>query len=259
MRLTIRNQKQKGMASARWLLAASCVALGLVAFYFSMANQAHSANTAGSGSYVGNGQDNRAITGLGFQPDVILLRSGGTAVPIIRTSTMAGDAAKIAGDLGALQPNLVQSLSSDGFTVGTDARVNESGTTYYWVAMRAGSDLTVGSYTGNGTNNRPITGVGFQPDWLVTLGDGGNSVFRGHARRERLLPAYRLPDAGNRIQALQPDGFQIGWTSMSTRTVRPSTTSPGGRGRTSSREPTPATAPITVPSRGSASSRSSPG
>ena len=145
------------------------------------------------------------------QPDVILLRSGGTAVPVIRTSTMAGDATKIAGDLGALQPNLVQSLESDGFTVGTDARVNASGTTYYWVAMKAGSDLTVGSYTGNGTNNRPITGVGFQPDWLVTLGDGGNSVFRPGTLAGNA--SYRLTGfstVGNRIQALQPDGFQIG-------------------------------------------------
>ena len=42
----------------------------------------------------------------------------------IRTSTMSGDAAKPMAGATALTANVIQSLDSDGFTIGTDARVN---------------------------------------------------------------------------------------------------------------------------------------
>ena len=77
--------------------------------------------------------------------------------------------------------------------------------------MKAGSDLAVGSYTGNAADNRSISGVGFQPDWLLTLGDGSNSVFRPGTlagdNSYRITGSVVIP---NRVQALQPDGFQIG-------------------------------------------------
>ena len=48
-----------------------------------------------SGSFVGDGSDNRAFSGLGFTPVmVILLDQTGTQVGVIRTADMAGDAAK---------------------------------------------------------------------------------------------------------------------------------------------------------------------
>ena len=131
-----------------------------------------------TGSYVGDGVDDRQIAGLGFQPALVLVRSNGADPVIMRTSTMVGDASKVLSEVTALQPDLVQSLDADGFTVGTDARVNGAGVTYYWTVMKAGSDLAVGSYVGNGADNRSLSGLGFQPVWVLTFADSKDSLFR---------------------------------------------------------------------------------
>ncbi|MGA2286222.1 MAG: hypothetical protein ABSG55_08135 [Dehalococcoidia bacterium] len=164
-----------------------------------------------TGSFTGSGVDDRQISGVGFQPNVVVVKSATTRVAIIRTSTMNGDAAKILGDTGALAADLIQSLDADGFTIGTDVRVNNSGEAYYWVAMKAGCDLVVGSYVGNGADNRSISGVGFQPAWVVTLGDGNDSVFRpGPISGDASFLMTGTAKAANRIQAVEADGFQIG-------------------------------------------------
>jgi len=142
---------------------------------------------------------------------VIIIKAETDRAGVIRTSTMGGDAAKLLGSAGALVSNYIQSLDADGFTVGSDQDVNQGGTTYYWVAMRAGSDLHVGSYLGNGVDNRSITGVGFQPVWVVTLGDGDDSVFRPDIlagdNSYLMTGTSRIT---NRIQAFEADGFQVG-------------------------------------------------
>jgi hypothetical protein len=160
---------------------------------------------------VGDGLDNRAITGAGFQPDVIFVKCGCGQRPVIRTSTMSGDVSKPIGLLTALQPDRVQSLDANGFTIGADLQVNSSGQTFYWVAMKAGTDLKVGSYTGDGLDNRSIVGVGFQPDWAITLGDGEDSWFRPGTLAGDA--SYGVDGSGsytNRIQALEAEGFQVG-------------------------------------------------
>ena len=164
-----------------------------------------------TGSYAGNSVNARQISGIGFQPDVVIIKSGSARAAIIRTSTMSGDKSKVIGDTGNLVSGLVESITSDGFTVGTDNRVNVTGDSYYWVAMKAGSDMKVGSYVGNGVDNRSITGVGFQPAWVVTLGDGNDSVFRpGPLAGDASFTMTGTGSAANQIQALQADGFQVG-------------------------------------------------
>ena len=87
---------------------------------------ANEANLFISGSYTGNGVDNRTIAGLGFRAEVIIvMSSNGT---IIRTSTMAGDMSKIGGAYTAVIADAIQSITSDGFTVGTNSYANTSGT-----------------------------------------------------------------------------------------------------------------------------------
>ncbi len=164
-----------------------------------------------TGSYAGNGVNARPITGIGFQPDVVIIKSSAGRSAIIRTSTMSGDKSKIVNNTGALAANLVESLNADGFTVGTDNRVNVVGDAYYWVAMRAGSDMKVGSYVGNGVDNRSITGVGLQPVWVVTLGDGDDSIFRpGPLAGDASYSMTGTAPVANDIQALEANGFQVG-------------------------------------------------
>jgi hypothetical protein len=164
-----------------------------------------------TGSYVGDGVDDRQIAGLGFQPDLVLVRSNDANPAILRTSTVPGDASKVLAEVTALQPDLVQSLDGDGFTIGTDIRVNGAGTTYYWTAMKAGSDLAVGSYVGDGADNRSISGIGFQPVWVLTFADAKDSYFRpSDAVGDASYKIAGFTTVANRIQALEADGFQIG-------------------------------------------------
>ena len=164
-----------------------------------------------TGSYTGNGSDNRSITGIGFQPDVIWIKSAAGDPGVIRTSTMAGDAAKVVNSTGALQTDRIQSLDANGFTIGTNSDVNATGVTYYWVAMKAGAELKLGTYAGDGADNRNITGVGFTPIWVITLGDGDDSAFRpGPLAGDASSLMSGTANLTNRIQALQAGGFQIG-------------------------------------------------
>ena len=164
-----------------------------------------------TGSYAGNGVNGRAITGAGFLPDVVIVKADAGRAGMMRTSTMTGDATKNLANAGALVTNRIESLDADGFTVGSNQDVNSSGNTYYWVAMKAGSDLVVGYYVGDAADDRSITGVGFQPDRVVTLGDGDAAIFRpGAASGDTSYTMVGAGNLANRIQAFESDGFQVG-------------------------------------------------
>lgn len=164
-----------------------------------------------TGSYVGDDVDGRAITGIGFQPDVVFIKTELGRPGIVRTSTMSGDSAKVLPQGAVLRSNRIQSLTADGFTVGDHNQVNNNGEMYYWIAMKAGPELAVGTYVGNTNDNRSITGVGFQPVWVITLGDGENSWFRAGGQTGDSSFNVTGGNANtNRIQAFEADGFQIG-------------------------------------------------
>jgi hypothetical protein len=164
-----------------------------------------------TGSFTGNGVDNRTITGVGFTPDVVIVKCDCGQDGVVRTSTMVGDATKWISNTGVLVADRIQSLDSGGFTVGTDAQVNASGSVYHWTAMKAGANLKVGTYVGNATDNRSISGVGFQPVWVMTLGDGQDSIFRpGTVSGDASYVVDGSGQVADRIQAIESDGFQIG-------------------------------------------------
>jgi hypothetical protein len=124
---------------------------------------------------------------------------------------MPATKAKDITDSSALVANLITSFGATSFVIGSDTLVNGSGKTYYWVAMKAGANVAAGTYTGNAADDRNITGAGFQPDWVITMGDSQQDYFR---------PALLAGDASftmdgsnsstNRIQSMLADGFQIG-------------------------------------------------
>ena len=166
-----------------------------------------------TGTYVGDGQDDRGIGGLSFQPDAVFIKCECNRPGVARTSTMTGDAAKVLTSTGNLAPDLVQSLDGAGFTLGTDLNVNQDGATFHWAAFKAGDELELGSYVGDGTDDRSIGGLSFPPDWVVTLGDGNDSVFRpGSLAGDESFRIAGTGSLANRIQALEADGCQLGST-----------------------------------------------
>ncbi len=145
-----------------------------------------------SGSYVGNGTAGRTITGLGFRPDIVIVKVDfdGQADPnppcsslddcssaVIRTSTMAGANSKPVKGNQAFAGNMITAIGADGFTVGNHLKVNALNScpastttpcTYYWTAIKADTSIKVGFYVGNG-GTQPIAGLGFSPEWAATI------------------------------------------------------------------------------------------
>jgi len=83
-----------------------------------------------TGTYTGNGVAGRPITGLSFQPDIVLIKvdyqdatTQANAAAVLRTSTMSGDISKPLMGLSPLAANLIQSLDAHGFPVGNELRV----------------------------------------------------------------------------------------------------------------------------------------
>jgi len=126
-----------------------------------------------TGYYLGDDTDDRPITDVGFQPDVVIIKGDERKEGVIRTSTMSGDSAKIMAWDWEIKDNLIQSLDAKGFTVGDDARVNKGGKMYYWAAFRAvAGKMKVGTYTGDGTSDRVISGMGgFQPALIIVMSE----------------------------------------------------------------------------------------
>lgn len=166
-----------------------------------------------TGEYAGDGTDARAITGLAFEPDFVLIKAESSAPAVLRTATLSGDAAKELDAAGAVVSDRIESLDSDGFTVGTAASVNASGVTYRYVAMQgARTRLEFGSYVGDGTDERSIEEPHFEPDWIVVFGEGATAAV--HRFGLDAGDATRLFGSGvaqpNRIEGTEARGFRLG-------------------------------------------------
>ncbi len=121
------------------------------------------------GSYTGDGAATKAITGLGFSPDVVIIKSEAAYAAVIVTSSMTAGKSRLMTSTGATVTTYISSLDAGGFTVKNTNQTNLSGTVYQFVAFNDGGGVKVGSYTGNSDANKDITSVGFQPEmvWLI--------------------------------------------------------------------------------------------
>ena len=136
------------------------------------------------GSYSGSGSDGNAVT-LGFKPDFVLIKrtndTGGWLLFDSRRSVggKADDRLEVdaTGSETANSNNKWLSLKASTFEAnGSDSEVNASGSTYIYAAFAQNvtSNTTLANsfktltWTGNGSNNRAVTGVGFRPDlvWI---------------------------------------------------------------------------------------------
>ena len=170
-----------------------------------------------TGTYVGDGAAGRAISGLGFRPDVVIVKgydfdAGLTLTSaVLRTSTMAGDNTKPLVLDNALTGNLIQSLTTDGFRIGSGRQVNQTGITFFWVAFKTDADLKVGTYVGDGTASHAVTGLGFSPEYVIVMSSGA----RRSVHACSAAPAgrsYEFDQASkylNQITALGADGFTV--------------------------------------------------
>ena len=175
------------------------------------------------GTYTGNGAGSQSIV----SPDAFGRRISCLSSPAAPTSPCTkcapGQPRTRSRSKASCPPTTSPRLAANGFTVGNDVRVNRSGTTYHYVAWNEiAGKVDVGTYTGNGADNRNITGVGFQPDFVMVQTNGGlPTVAHSTAMGPSTDTSHffnATANQANRIQLLQPDGFQVGSAAESNRT-----------------------------------------
>ncbi len=200
---------------------------------FGGANDTRSATgtfTMVSGSYTGTGAA-RTISGLGFSPDLVIVKASTTQAGVFRTRMMAGDSTAYLDSATTNFAGGITALQNDGFTVGTAAQVNTSGTTYVWVAYgnawkpetnSGATDFTIGAYYVPATaiDNRNVTRLPMSPDFVAAKRFGATAgVWRTTEHSGDLSSFYgATAEAANNVQALNADGFQIG-TAANVATV----------------------------------------
>jgi len=137
-----------------------------------------SAMELATGSFIGNATADRAISGLGFPPEVVIVHSSSTiwGDPLIRTSTTTGGAKSMSNN-SVLSTGLITSLDADGFTVSGHPRVNTNGELVHWIAFgEVDAGFAVGTYVGDGsTTSIDISDTSsspdFQSDYLILISE----------------------------------------------------------------------------------------
>jgi len=163
------------------------------------------------GYYIGDGTSSRKIT-TGFQPDFIIVKTSGASASF-RTSQMATNTAAFFDTTASnTTGQYFQTIESDGFKVGL--LNNQNLTVYYYIAFKnIPGKLNVGVFTGNGADNRDITGIGFKPDFVILK--NFNALVSAVYNINESYGDYSsffvgAVNASNHIQLLLSDGFQVG-------------------------------------------------
>ena len=130
------------------------------------------------GSYTGDGNATQAITGVGFSPNVLIIKCAGANAPVMVTSTMTAGNSKLMTSTtnSATVTTYMSSLNSDGFTVKNTVQTNTASTTYHYLAIKSSTGCKVGSYTGTGAA-KTISGIGFQPEVLFIIPDFADATY----------------------------------------------------------------------------------
>lgn len=170
------------------------------------------------GAYYGNGIDNRTISRLPFQPNMVGMKRNSTSAGTWRSSSMAGDLSSFYGAT-AEAANYIQALNTDGFQVGTNAAVNTAAGLHYWFAFKTSANFAVGNYTGSG-GTQNVTTVGFQPNAvMVKRSTAVNGVYRGSSLAGDATQYFaNLANVTDRITSLNANGFSVGGAQTETNT-----------------------------------------
>jgi hypothetical protein len=190
-------------------------------YYWQAFGNAYNPNTSSGstdfavGALVGNSTDNRDVTGMPFQPDLVIARKAVAGSTIFRTSEHVGDSSSTlsATSDGA---NMIQSFSADGFQLGNPTTLNTLSNVTYWISFKKGTNLSIGSYTGNGVADRDISTPGFQPD-LVWIKHTSTQV---PIQRSSSLSGdtsqgfTAMANVSDRIKSLTSTGFTLGTTGV---------------------------------------------
>ncbi len=176
--------------------------------------------TMASGTYTGTGAA-QSVSSLPFEPDLVMIKGDTTQYGVFRTSLMAGNITMYLANGALAFADGITSINSDGFSVGAGAVANTAGATYHWQAFgnaydpatkNGASDFAIGAYLGNGIDNRTAIDAPIALDMMTTKRNGASPGAWRTSTQAGDISSFFGPvtDANNRIQQLNPDGFQLG-------------------------------------------------
>jgi len=126
--------------------------------------------------YTGTGSEN-AISGIGHQPDWVWLKSRSQVKNHFLQDAVRGITYQLRSNTTAAQNNYsqyVKSIQSDGFTLGTDADINNNGSTYVAWNWKAGGGQ--GSSNTAGSINTTYTSVNTTAGFSICQWSGTSSA-----------------------------------------------------------------------------------
>lgn len=188
--------------------------------YYWLAIEDDSAGDFEIGTYNGNGADNRNISlaSITGTPALVMVfgntnQGGG----FWRSNVHTGDHSGWFNSTSTHTTNGIQAFGAGSFQVGTRDQVNRGTGTpaYYWAAFtEVSGQLEVVTYLGDNSDNRSITGAGFDPDIALvqpidTTGQTMAVRFPDHVGDSSALLS-NVDNAANRIQSFITDGIQVG-------------------------------------------------
>jgi len=170
------------------------------------------------GTYQGTGAAGNAIRDVGFSPELVfIMRTGASAAIHGSTAFIAsgGEEHTFTNSLGTA--GWITSFDADGFTVATaNGEVNLLNETYHYIAWNeVPGEMKVGSYAGGvPADDHDIPGVGFEPEYVIVKEINGEPAVHHPASLGRSIDSTlyftATATAGDLIQKLQPDGFEVG-------------------------------------------------
>jgi hypothetical protein len=133
-------------------------------------------------TYTGTGSSN-AITGLGFQPDLVWIKERGATGDHKLTDSSRGVTKSLESNediAEATDTNGLTAFGSDGFTVGSDAAYNNSSDTYVAWCWRANGGTTASNTNGDITTTVQANQAAGFSIFTYTGNSGGAGTSMGH-------------------------------------------------------------------------------
>lgn len=161
-------------------------------------------------AWAGDGNDDRSITGLEFQPDLVWWKVRASTnwhriVDSVRGSSLGVYPNET--DVEATDANECQAFESGGIQIGTDAAVNASGQNFTAWCWKEGvtPGLDIITYTGDGTSGRTVAhNLGVKPAFIWLKGRdvaGGHNIYHKSLGATKYLAAHVNTGASTSTQA----------------------------------------------------------
>lgn len=165
-------------------------------------------------TYTGTGVSGKTITGCPFAPVFWIQKrvTGSASLPVYWSY-----AQDRTGQLVAANPTAsIIAQTSDGWTINTTSSTYNTTSDYSGIAFSglAANFMKFGSFTGNATDNRNITGVGFTPKfaWFKAMSGAQASAWTtsSHSSDNSSISIVSTANAADRVQSLSSDTIQVG-------------------------------------------------